>query len=240
MNPGERLQLLLALLCQLHQNAPAVFVIDETRQQSELHHPVDQFDGGVMPNQQKTGEIPDRGRRWTREALDRKQRLMLLGGQTGLAGCRFAKGQKQPKLVSKPRKRSIIDRSRRRTPAGKARGVYRLVSRSPRRLRHLVSRRRHPVCCRNDATKRGAAGPSRAGVFNGSLKRRRSTYSYVEVSIFNRMIWKATGMRALLRRIDLSSAAVISVRVNFPLDALAASSCQAADNDLWVLGGGSM
>ena len=45
------------------------------------------------------------------------------------------------------------------------------------------------------------------------------------------MIWKATGMRALLRRIDLYSAAVISVLVNFPLDALAASSCQAADND---------
>jgi hypothetical protein len=94
-----------------------------------------------MPNQQKTGEIPDRGRRWTRKALDRKQRLMLLGGQTGLAGCRFAKGQKQPKLVSKPRERQIIDGGRRSTSAGNARGAYRWFSQSPRRLRHLVSRR---------------------------------------------------------------------------------------------------
>src|ERR1044071_7600809 len=54
------------------------------------------------------------------------------------------------------------------------------------------------------------------------------------------MIWKATGMRALLRRIDLSSAAVISALVNFPLDALAVSSCHAADNDLLVGGSGSM
>jgi hypothetical protein len=72
------------------------------------------------------------------------------------------------------------------------------------------------------------------------MKRRASRYSYVELRIFRRMIWKATGMRALLRRIDLSSAAVISTLVNFPLDALAASSCQAADNDLLVRGSGSM
>ena len=91
-----------------------------------------------------------------------------------------------------------------------------------------------------DAIKRSATGPSRAGVFNGSMKRRASRYSYVELRIFRRMIWKATGMRALLRRIDLSSAAVISTLVNFPFDALAASSCQAADNDLLVRGSGSM
>jgi hypothetical protein len=54
------------------------------------------------------------------------------------------------------------------------------------------------------------------------------------------MTWKATGIRALLRRIDRSSAAVISALVNFPLDALAVSSCQAADNDLLVRGSGSM
>jgi branched-chain amino acid transport system ATP-binding protein len=39
------------------------------------------------------------------------------------------------------------------------------------------------------------------------------------------MIWKATGMRALLRRIDFSSASVISPRVSFPADARAARPC---------------
>ena len=165
---------------------------------------------------------------------------MLLRRKTRLPGRRFAEGQKQPKLVSKLRKRLIIDRSRRRTPAGKARGVYRLVSRSPRRLRHLVSRRRHPVCCRNDATKRGAAGPSRAGVFNGSLKRRskhlfvrRSEYLQQDDLEGDRNAGAPAPDRSFQRRRDFGPG-------QFPLDALAASSCQAADNDLWVLGGGSM
>src|SRR5579872_2723812 len=46
------------------------------------------------------------------------------------------------------------------------------------------------------------------------------------------MIWKATGMRALLRRIDFSSASVISARVSFPAEARAARLCHTSDSDL--------
>ena len=65
-------------------------VICDPLQQSELGHAIDQFDGGVMPNQQEIRQIADGNRLGAGKALDGEQRLVLLRRQAGLMGGRFA------------------------------------------------------------------------------------------------------------------------------------------------------
>jgi hypothetical protein len=90
MHFRERSQFLLALFRQLQEHAPAIAVICDPPQQSELGDSIHQLDGGVMPNQKESGQIAHGNGLGAGKALDGEQRLVLLRRQAGLMGGRFA------------------------------------------------------------------------------------------------------------------------------------------------------
>jgi hypothetical protein len=57
MRLRQSLQAPFAFPGQLHQNPPAIGVVDNAGQQFEPCHAIDQLHGGVMPYEQKVSEI---------------------------------------------------------------------------------------------------------------------------------------------------------------------------------------
>jgi hypothetical protein len=57
MDFRKRPQFLFALSRQLDQHPSAIFIIDSSAQQSELCHPVHQFDGRVVPDKKEARQI---------------------------------------------------------------------------------------------------------------------------------------------------------------------------------------
>ena len=55
MYPGQALQSPLSFRGQLDQHAPSIGGIDTAADDPELHHPVHEFDRGVMTNEKITG-----------------------------------------------------------------------------------------------------------------------------------------------------------------------------------------
>ena len=90
MDFRKRPQSLFALSRQLYQYAPAVIVIYDPLQQSELCDSVHQFDGCVMSNKEELRQITHRNGFGAGKAFDRQKRLVLLRRQPGFIGSRFA------------------------------------------------------------------------------------------------------------------------------------------------------
>jgi hypothetical protein len=65
-------------LGQTHNDAPAVVVVHDPPEQPKPGHAVDQFDGGVMPNEKESREIADGNGLRAGKAFDGKERLVLL------------------------------------------------------------------------------------------------------------------------------------------------------------------
>jgi hypothetical protein len=71
-------------------HAPAIAVIHNPVQQSELCDPVHQLDRGVMPNEKEFCQVTHRNRFCAGKAFDSEKCLVLLWCQPGLLGSRFA------------------------------------------------------------------------------------------------------------------------------------------------------
>ena len=90
MDFRKRPQSLFAFSRQLHQYAPAVIVIYDSPQQSELCDSVHQLDGCVMSNKKELRQITYGNGFGPGKAFDSKKRLVLLWRQPGFIGSRFA------------------------------------------------------------------------------------------------------------------------------------------------------
>ena len=90
MDFRKRPQSLFASSRQLHQYAPAVIVICDPPQQSELCDSVHQLDGGVMSNKKELRQITHRNGFGPGKAFDSEKRLVLLWRQPRFIGSRFA------------------------------------------------------------------------------------------------------------------------------------------------------
>lgn len=106
----ELSQALFSLPRQFDQCPPAVGVVDDPAEKSELGHSVHEFDCGVVLDEEQFRQFPDGDRHLAGKALDGQQCLMLLGRQAGFCRSRFAECEKFPKLEPEVGQGFIIDR----------------------------------------------------------------------------------------------------------------------------------
>ncbi len=118
MDSGEPLQAAFPLAGQPYKDTPAIRGVDAAAQGLQFCHPIHQFDGRVVPDQEIAGEIAHGDSFAPGKAPDGEQGLMLPGSQARAIGGRLAERLEFPQFKPKAGKRFVIDRSAARTRCG--------------------------------------------------------------------------------------------------------------------------